>query len=75
MNILQTYLDKNGISKYKIYKKTGVSQMTLSHATQDGKKLSGQTVKVISAVAATIDKTPGQVLDELIALADEHNEE
>lgn len=67
-NVLQKYLDQNNISKYKIFKTTGIPQTTLSHATADNKKLSGQTVKVISAVAATLHKTPGKVLDELIEI-------
>ena len=71
MNVLQKYLDKNNLSKYKIAKASGISQMTLSHATEDGKKLDGQTVKVIKAVAYTLGKTPGQVLDDLIALSEE----
>lgn len=68
MNILQKYLDQNKISKYKVSKLSGISQMTLSHATADNKPLSGQTVKVISAVATALNKTPGEVLNELIAL-------
>lgn len=71
MNVLQKYLEQNNISKYKIAKTTGISQMTLSHATEYGKKLDGQTVKVISAVAQALDKTPGQVLDDLITLSEE----
>lgn len=72
-NVLQIYLDKNGVSKYKVSKVSGISQMTLSHATEDGKKLDGQTVKVIKAVAQALDKTPGQVLDDLLALSKEEN--
>ena len=68
MNVLQKYLDQNKVTKYQISKASGVSQMTLSHATADTKQLSNQTVKVISAVAKALDKTPGQVLDDLIAL-------
>ena len=67
MNVLQKYLDQNKISKYKI---SGISQMTLSHATEDNKPLSGQTVKVIAAVAKALDKSPGQVLDDLFQLED-----
>lgn len=68
MNVLQKYLDKNNISKYQISKLTGISNMTLSHATDDKKKLDGQTVKVIKSVAQALSKTPGQVLDDLIKL-------
>lgn len=68
MNVLQKYLDQNKVTKYQISKASGVSQMTLSHATATTKQLSNQTVKVISAVAKALDKTPGQVLDDLIKL-------
>ena len=70
MNVLQKYLDQNKISKYKVSKIAGISQMTLSHATEDNKPLSGQTVKVIAAVAKALDKSPGQVLDDLFQLED-----
>ena len=45
--------------------------MTLSHATADNKKLDGQTVKIIRAVAEALGKTPGTVLDELLQLEKE----
>lgn len=73
MNILKKYIDQNNITKYQISKLSGISQMTLSHATADTKQLSNQTVKVISAVAQALGKTPGQVLDDLINL--ENSEE
>lgn len=68
MNVLQKYLDQNKITRYQIAKKTGIANTTLANAVKDTKPLSGQTVKVISAVAQALDKTPGQVLDDLIAL-------
>lgn len=68
MNVLKKYIDQNNITKYQISKLSGISQMTLSHATADTKQLSNQTVKVICAVAQALGKTPGQVLDDLIAL-------
>lgn len=70
MNVLQKYLDQNNVTKYQVSKLSGLSQMTLSHATADTKPLSGQTVKVIRAVAEALGKTPGQVLDDLIQLDD-----
>ncbi len=68
MNVLQKYLDQNKITRYQVAKKTGIANTTLANAVKDTKPLSGQTVKVISAVAQALDKTPGQVLDDLIAL-------
>lgn len=68
MNVLQKYLDLNKITRYQISKKTGIAQTTLAGAVVPKKKLSGQSVKVISAVAKVLGKTPGTVLDELIEL-------
>ena len=68
MNVLQKYLDQNKITRYQVAKKTGIANTTLANAVKDTKPLSGQTVKVISAVAQALYKTPGQVLDDLIAL-------
>lgn len=68
MNVLQKYLDQNQITRYQVAKKTGIANTTLANAVKDTKPLSGQTVKVISAVAQALGKTPGQVLDDLIAL-------
>lgn len=68
MNVLQKYLDQNKITRYQVAKKTGIANTTLANAVKDTKPLSGQTVKVISAVAQALGKTPGQVLDDLIDL-------
>ena len=68
MNALQEYLDQNDVTRYQ----TGIANTTLANAVKETKPLSGQTVKVISAVAQTLGKTPGQVLDNLIEL-DEDN--
>lgn len=73
MNVLQKYLDQNKITRYQVAKKTGIANTTLANAVKDTKPLSGQTVKVISAVAQALGKTPGQVLDDLINL--ENSEE
>lgn len=70
-NILQQYLDQNNVTRYQIYKATGLAQTTLFNAVAPTKPLSGQTVKVISAVAEALGKTPGEVLDELIDLEKE----
>lgn len=71
MNTLKKYLDKNSITRYQISKKTGIANTTLASAVKDTKPLSGQTVKVISAVAEALGKTPGTVLDELLQLEKE----
>lgn len=68
MNPLQKYLDANQVTRYQINKATGLAQTTLANAVKPEKPLAGQTVKVIKAVADTLGKTPGQVLDDLLAL-------
>lgn len=68
MNVIQSYLDKNNITRYQVYKASGLSQMTLKHATESKKGIDGVSGKVLKAIAVTLGKTPGQVLDELIAL-------
>lgn len=68
MNVLQKYLDQNKMTRYQVAKKTGIANTTLANAVKDTKPLAGQTVKVISAVAKALGKTPGQVLDDLIKL-------
>ena len=61
------------MTRYQVAKKTGIANTTLANAVKDTKPLAGQTVKVISAVAKALGKTPGQVLDDLIKL--ENSEE
>lgn len=70
MNALQEYLDQNNITRYQVAKQTGIANTTLANAVKETKPLSGQTVKVIRAVAEALGKTPGQVLDDLIQLDD-----
>ncbi len=72
MNALQEYFDQNGVTRYQVAKQTGIANTTLANAVKETKPLSGQTVKVITAVAQALSKTPGQVLDDLIEL-DEDN--
>lgn len=70
MNALQKYLDQSGVTRYQVAKQTGIANTTLANAVKETKPLSGQTVKVIRAVAEALGKTPGQVLDDLIQLDD-----
>lgn len=70
MNYLDLYLQKNNCKRYDVYKKTGVSQQLLS--THAKKKVEKYSNKVIIALAETLDKTPGTVLDELILLEKEN---
>lgn len=67
-NVLKKYIEEKNISAYQISKESGIPYTTINNALKDGKKLEGQTVKVLKAVAIATDTTPGQLLDELIYL-------
>ena len=70
MNYLDLYLRKNNCKRYDVHKKTGVSQQLLSnHTKRSVEKYSG---KVLIAIANTINKTPGDVLNDLLALEKEN---
>ena len=70
MNYLDLYLRKNNCKRYDVHKKTGVSQQLLSnHTKRSVEKYSG---KVIIAIANTINKTPGDVLNDLLAFEKEN---
>ena len=66
MNALDLYLHTHNIKRYDIHKKTGISQQLL--ATHKNKKVEKFSGKVLIAIADTLGKTPGDVLNELLAL-------
>ena len=70
MNYLDLYLQRNGIKRYDVYKATGVSQQLLS--THTSKSVEKYSNKVVIALAEALNKTPGTVLDELLALQKEN---
>ncbi|WP_042351320.1 helix-turn-helix domain-containing protein [Bacillus massiliigorillae] len=69
MNYLDLYLQKHNCKRYDVHKKTGVSQQLLS--THTNKKIEKYSNKVIIAIADTLGKTPGDVLNELLMLEKE----
>lgn len=69
MNYLDLYLQRNDCKRYDVHKKTGVSQQLLS--THTNKKIEKYSGKVIIAIADTLGKTPGDVLNELLMLEKE----
>lgn len=70
MNYLDLYLQRNGIKRYDVYKITGISQQLLSTHTK--KRIEKYSNKVVIALAEALNKTPGTVLDELLALQKEN---
>lgn len=70
MLLIDTYLQEKNLKRYDVAKRSGVSQQVLSSAKN--KKASELSMKVIDAIAMTVNKTPGAVLDELHELEDEN---
>lgn len=70
MNVIQKYLDQNNITRYRVSKISGIRESTLRASVSSKNGINGLTGKVIIAIAEALNKTPGQVLDEIIALED-----
>ncbi|MFJ7725279.1 hypothetical protein ACIQXV_03850 [Neobacillus sp. NPDC097160] len=70
MSLLDIYLQKNGKKRYDVFKETGISQQMLSSVNK--KNVSSYSVKTIQAIARTVEKSEGMVLDELLRLENEN---
>ena len=70
MSLLDIYLQKNGKKRYDVFKETGMSQQMLSSVNK--KNVSSYSVKTIQAIAKTVNKSVGIVLDELLKLETEN---
>jgi len=70
MSLLDIYLQKNGKKRYDVFKETGISQQMLSSVNK--KNVSSYSVKTIQAIAKTVEKSEGMVLDELLRLENEN---
>ncbi|WP_071397004.1 hypothetical protein [Bacillus tuaregi] len=70
MSLLDIYLQKNGKTRYDVFEKTGISYHLFSSANH--KSVSGYSIKLIEAMAKTVEKSEGTVLDELLQLEDEN---
>lgn len=70
MSLLDVYLQKNEKKRYDVFKETGISQQMLSSVNK--KNVSSYSVKTIQAIAKTVEKTEGMVLDELLRLEKEN---
>lgn len=69
MSLLDIYLQKNGKKRYDVFKETGMSQQMLANVNK--KSVSSYSVKTIRAIAKTVNKREGIVLDELLKLETE----
>lgn len=70
MSLLDIYLQKNEKKRYDVFKQTGLSQQMLSSVNK--KSVSSYSVTTIQAIAKTVKKNAGTVLDELLALEKEN---
>ncbi|MFJ7827778.1 hypothetical protein [Psychrobacillus sp. NPDC096623] len=71
MGLLDIYLQQNGKKRYDVFKETGLSQQML--ATVNKKNISSYSVKTIQAIAKTVEKSEGTVLEELVRLEQENS--
>ncbi|WP_203248235.1 helix-turn-helix domain-containing protein [Sporosarcina beigongshangi] len=70
MGLLDIYLQKNEKKRYDVFKETGLSQQMLSNVNK--KEVTGYSVKTIQAIAKTVGKSEGTVLEELLGLEKEN---
>lgn len=70
MSLLDIYLQKNGKKRYDVFKETGISQQMLANVNK--KNVSSYSVRTIQAIAKTVGKTEGTVLDELLNLEEQN---
>lgn len=66
MNTLDEYLKQHGTTRYKIAQVTGISTTTLQRSSK--RNAEDMNPRIMVAIAKVMDKTPGQVFDELIQL-------
>jgi len=67
--VMDVFLQKFGLTRYDVHKRTGISQQTLSSANK--KDPEAYSVKVLTALSHATGVSPGAVLDTLLALKDE----
>ena len=66
MQYIDVFLQKFGITRYDVHKRTGISQQTLSSANKkDPETYSG---KILTALSQATGISPGDVLDALIRI-------
>ncbi len=70
-NIFDAYLKANNTTRYQVAKQSGLRASTLQRVANSPQGIKGMTIRVVSAVALTINKPSGTVVEELIALQKE----
>jgi hypothetical protein len=69
MSVLDIYLQRNSKKRYDVFKTAGISQQML--ASVNKKPVSSYSVRTIQAIAKTVEKSEGLVLEELLRLEKE----
>lgn len=72
-NLLDAYLEQQGITRYQVAKQSGIAETTLMNAAKKSRAIDINT-KIIIAIAKTLQKEPGDVLNELI-MTEAHRDE
>ena len=66
---MDVFLQKFGLTRYDVSKRTGISQQTLSSANK--KDPGSYSVKILSALSDATGISPGEVLDQLLRIQKE----
>ncbi|WP_225433873.1 hypothetical protein [Lacticaseibacillus paracasei] len=72
-NLLDAYLDQQNTTRYQVAKQSGIAETTLMNAAKKSRAIDINT-KIIIAIAKTLQKEPGDVLNELI-MTEAHRDE
>ena len=72
-NLLDAYLEQQNTTRYQVSKQSGIAETTLMNAAKKSRAIDINT-KIIIAVAKTLQKEPGDVLNELIMTEAHRNE-
>lgn len=65
-NYMDVFLQKHGLTRYDVHKRTGISQQTLSNAN---KKLpEAYSGKILMSLSEATSLSPGKVLDQLLEI-------
>lgn len=67
MYTLKKYFETNDLTAYRVGKENGIPNQTISKQLKND-TLNGLSLRIIKAIAISINKTPGTVVDELIEL-------
>ncbi|TWW13185.1 hypothetical protein LABALGNA3A7_09910 [Dellaglioa algida] len=68
MAILDEYLTKYSLTRYQVSQKSGIAATTLQNAITRNYRVNRLSIKIIIALSDILDKSPGDVLNEMLNL-------